>query len=304
MGVISGVRDFFADLSPTWLVMTFAKPYVAGETLDDGVRVAEELLEKRGMWSTLDILGESAKDVAICRKWTDDYIEMQKRVSHIKNSNVSLKPTAMGLLVSEDECRNNIERVVTESKAIGRFVRIDMEDKGTTDATIRIYRYLRDKGFDNVGTVVQAYMKRTLGDVQKLIDDGYKPNLRICKGIYKADRDFATMAEINESYVQIAKLMISNGCYPAMATHDIGLINRLNAEVVEAQGATADKFEWQMLLGVPVEKKQAELLALGHHIRIYVPFGKKHDAAAYCRRRFKENPKMFFFIIRNMFSKR
>ncbi|MFA4987957.1 MAG: proline dehydrogenase family protein, partial [Candidatus Brocadiia bacterium] len=186
----------------------------------------------------------------------------------------------------------------------GQQVCIDMEDKSVTDATLRIYRFLRDKGLDNVSTVVQAYMRRTPDDVEKLIKDGYKPNLRICKGIYKADRDFKTMKEINDNYIRTAKLMADNGCYVGLASHDLPLIRRIRQEVIEPAKLTPDKFEWQMLLGVPVEKRQDELIAQGDHVRIYIPFGPPADAAAYCRRRFKENPKMFFFILKNMFYRK
>ncbi len=304
MGLFGSVRDFFADISPTWLVMMFAGPYVAGETEDAALETARKLWEERKIWSTVDMLGESVKDPDICRAWADMYVSLQKKIAGIPSANVSLKPTALGLLISPDECTRNVEKVVKASKEMGRFVRIDMEDKTTTDYTLDLYRRLRDSGYDNVGTVVQAYLKRTYDDVARLIEEGYKPNLRICKGIYKADRDFRTMAEINDNFVRIAKLMAENGCYPALATHDINLIDRLKADVVDAFSLKPDDFEWQMLLGVPVEKKQKELLEIGHHCRIYIPFGKRQDAAAYCRRRFKENPKLFFFILRNIFSKR
>ena len=304
MGVFASIRDFTTDLSPVWLVMLFASPYVAGEKLEDAVKAAHSMYEKDKLWATLDILGESSDSAERSREWAKLYFNIQTKISDIPSANVSLKPTAMGLLLSEEECLRNIRSVVSKSKKINRFVRIDMEDKTTTDATFRIYRQLRDDGFDNVGVVVQAYLKRTIEDIRLLIERGYKPNIRICKGIYKADREFKTMAQINDSFVAIARLLVENGCYPAFATHDVSLIDRLHNEVITPASYKPEQYEWQMLLGVPVRKKRSELLKNGEHVRIYIPYGPKADAAAYCRRRFKENPKLALFIAKNFICKK
>ena len=303
MSMFSAIRDFFADISPSWVVMIFARPYVAGETVDSALATAKKLYEEHGILVTADILGESTTDTEKTEKWVSDYIELQRSLLDIPGAGVSVKPTAMGLLVSEEFCRDNITRIVSESAKMKRYVRIDIEDKTTTDATIRIYRHLLDKGFDNVGMVFQAYLHRTYDDIAALFDDGYKPNLRICKGIYKADRDFSTMEEINDNFVKLTKLIVERGGYAALATHDIPLIDRISADVIKPAKVPSDAFEWQMLLGVPVEKKQQELLAKGEKVRMYLPYGPRKDAAAYCKRRFKENPKLFFFIVKNLFTK-
>ncbi|MDZ7816827.1 MAG: proline dehydrogenase family protein [Planctomycetota bacterium] len=303
MGLFSAIRDFLADISPAWLVMAFAGPYVAGETADEVLAEAKKLHDEQGILVTADILGESSKDRGQTERWVSYYISLQKDLQVVPGAGVSVKPTAMGLLVSEEYCRENIGRIVSQSARIGRFVRIDMEDKTTTDATIRIYRHLRDAGLDNVGMVFQAYLLRTYDDIAALFDDGYKPNLRICKGIYKADRDFSRMADINDNFVRLTDLVVQRGGYPAIATHDILLIDRITRQVLKPAGISPRAFEWQMLLGVPVEQKQQELRRRGEKVRIYLPYGQRRDAAAYCKRRFKENPKLLYFIFKNLFAK-
>lgn len=304
MALFSAVRDFFADLSPDWLVMAFARPYVAGDDAKAAVTYAQTIWNNDNLLSTVDVLGESSSDAEKVREWVDMYIALQQSIRSIPSAYISLKPTAMGLMISEDECTRNIEAIAQAAKDLGMFFCIDMEDRTVTDYTLKLYRYLRRKGYDAVGTVIQAYLRRSEDDIRSLISDGLKPSLRICKGIYKADRQFDTMAQINDNYFKLVELLLSDGSYPAIATHDLPLMDRITTGLLRPAGARPNSYEWQMLLGVPVRERQRELVTRGEQVRIYIPFGHPADAAAYCRRRFKENPRLMYFILKNIFSRK
>jgi len=267
---------------PKPVVQRFSSRYIAGSTLSDAVGVVRRL-NGEGMLATIDVLGEEITHAdearAIARAYLDvfDAIEREQL-----DANVSVKLTALGLKLSYDLCKENVLEVLAQ----GRFVRIDMEDSTTTDATLRLYRELREAGHDNVGVVLQAYLRRTLDDVGALAD--LRPNVRLCKGIYVEPPSLAYSGadSVRTSFVQCLDALLEAGAYVAAATHDERLIGEaLRREVPE----------FQMLLGVR-EDRARELVADGRRVRIYVPFGEQWYA--YSLRRLQENPAMATTIAR------
>lgn len=267
---------------PKPVVQLFSSRYIAGSTLSDAVGVVRRL-NGEGMLATIDVLGEEIAHAdearAIARAYLDvfDAIEREQL-----DANVSVKLTALGLKLSYDLCKENVLEVLAQ----GRFVRIDMEDSTTTDATLRLYRELREAGHDNVGIVLQAYLRRTLDDVGALAD--LKPNVRLCKGIYVEPPSLAYSGadSVRTSFVQCLDALLEAGAYVAAATHDERLIGEALRRAVP---------EFQMLLGVR-EERARELVADGRRVRIYVPFGEQWYA--YSLRRLQENPAMATTIAR------
>jgi proline dehydrogenase len=201
---------------------------------------------------------------------------------------VSVKLTALGLELDYDLCRDNLESVVRDAAARSRFVRIDMEDSSTTERTLQLYRLLRGEGHTNVGAVLQAYMRRTFDDAAA-VDD-----VRLCKGIYIephsiAYRDFD---EVRANYVRTLEKLVAQGTYVGIATHDEWLIEQA-LRIVRDAGLSHEQYEFQMLLGVRPERGDA-LVADGHRLRIYVPFGTHWYE--YSLRRLQENPKIAGYV--------
>ena len=271
---------------PKPVVQRFSARYIAGATLPEAVRTVKEL-NAAGKLATIDVLGEEITHEDEARAITQAYRDVFEEIEHRRlDANVSVKLTALGLHLSYDLCRENLEAVLHEAATHGNFVRIDMEDSTTTDETLRLYRELRESGHENVGVVLQAYLRRSLDDVHALAD--LKPNVRLCKGIYVEPPSLAyTDADsIRASYVQCLDALLEAGAYVAAATHDEELIREALARDVP---------EFQMLLGVR-EKRASGLVVEGRPVRIYVPFGEQWYA--YSLRRLQENPAMATTIAR------
>jgi proline dehydrogenase len=267
---------------PRPVVQLFSSRYIAGSTLQDAVAVVRRL-NAGGMLATIDVLGEETAHADQARAIARAYLEVFDAIEreHL-DANVSVKLTALGLELSYELCKENVLQVLAQ----GRFVRIDMEDSTTADATLRLYRELREAGHDNVGIVLQAYLRRTLEDVRALAD--LKPDVRLCKGIYVEPPSLAytDAGSVRTSFVQCLDALLERGARVAVATHDERLI-------VEA--LTRNVPELQMLLGVR-EDRARELVAEGHLLRVYVPFGEQWYA--YSLRRLQENPAMATTIAR------
>jgi proline dehydrogenase len=208
------------------------------------------------------------------------------------DSNVSVKLTALGLNLDYDVCRADLRVVVEDAASRGNFVRIDMEDSSTTDDTLRLYRELREEGYDNVGVVLQAMLRRTYDDIAGLAD--LKPNVRLCKGIYVEPPEVAyqDFEEVQASYVGALEALLDAGSYVGIATHDEWLLDE-GRRLVAEHGLSRAEYEFQMLLGVR-PRLGDELVREGHRLRIYVPFGRHWYA--YSLRRLQENPKIAGYI--------
>lgn len=286
-------------LVPKMIVGRVAARYVAGETLDDALRIIRKL-NVEGAMATLDVLGEEVHERGKATASTDEYVRaLQTIAAQQVDSNVSIKPTMLGLKIDEGFCRDNIERIVATAKEHGNFVRIDMEDHSTTDATLRMYRDLHAR-YGNVGVVLQAYMRRTLRDIAELPKQG--ANVRICKGIYVEPRQIAWKGydTVRANYLQALEKLIAFGVYPAIATHDEYLACQAVA-MVDKHGLSREQYELQMLLGVDDQLRKI-LLEGGHRLRVYVPYGR--DWYPYSIRRLRENPEVARHVLRAMVSGR
>ncbi|MHB1686266.1 MAG: proline dehydrogenase family protein [Ignavibacteriaceae bacterium] len=284
-------------LMPKAVVGIFSRKYIAGETLAEAVQLVKAL-NKKGIYATLDVLGESIKnkDEAIDAK--EKCLEVLDTIN--KNNlmaNLSLKPTQMGLNLDENFAYEQIEKIIQKAKEINNFIRLDMEDSPYTDKTFNLLKRLREK-YDNVGVVVQAKLKRTYDDVIQL--NKIKTNYRLCKGIYiePAAISFKDKQMIRDHYLKILEAMLNSGNYVGIATHDEYLIDKAY-EMIKSLNIPKDKFEFQMLLGVR-EDIRDKINSDGYKIRIYVPFGK--DWYAYSVRRLQENPQIAGHIFKNIFS--
>jgi proline dehydrogenase len=277
---------------PRSIVRKISERYIAGTDLADAGRVVGRLNEE-GKAATIDVLGEEIRSreeaLEIVRAYHDVFEAIQQEQL---DSNVSVKLTALGLKLGYDLCRANLETVVRHAAESGNFVRIDMEDSSCTSDTLRMYRDLREAGLDNVGVVLQAYLRRTIRDIRALAP--LKPNVRLCKGIYIeppliAFRDFD---EVRHNFVLALGELLRAGSYVGIATHDRWLISE-GLRLVAEHGLTPDQYELQMLLGVS-EAAGDRLVRDGHRLRVYVPFGDHWYS--YSVRRLQENPKIAGYI--------
>jgi proline dehydrogenase len=282
---------------PKPIVGRVASRYVAGESLDDAIRVVRKLNEQ-GAMATLDVLGEEVSERGKATAAVEEYLRVFAAIDREKvDSNISIKLTLLGLKIDEGFCRDNVARIVETAKSFGNFVRIDMEDYTTTDATLRIYHELHGR-YGNVGVVLQAYMRRTLRDIEELPDQG--ANIRLCKGIYVEPRKIAWKGyeTVRHNYVQALDKLISRGVYVGIATHDEFLACAASA-LIDRHGLKPDQYEFQMLLGVDEELRRI-LIAAGHRLRVYVPYGP--DWYPYSIRRLRENPEVARHVLKAMMS--
>jgi proline dehydrogenase len=285
------------QLMPKSVVGFFSKRYIAGESIDDAIRVTRDL-NRQGIYATIDVLGEAVKNKEEAVNSKIKALEVLDTIVNFNlKANLSIKPTQMGLAIDEDFAYNQVRTLIQKAKEINSFVRIDMEDSPYTDATFRLFRKL-NQDYDNLGVVVQAYMKRTYDDVVGLNKLG--TNYRLCKGIYiePAAIAYKDKEVIRKNYVKDLELMLKNGNYIGIATHDEYLVNEAY-RLIRELNIPKDKFEFQMLLGVR-EDLRNKINNDGYKIRIYVPFGK--DWYAYSIRRLKENPQMAGHIFKDLFS--
>ncbi len=274
----------FIDKVPPSTIAIFAKRYIAGDTLEDAITVSKRL-NKEGAMTTIDVLGEFVSTKEETEYYRDLAIQVLEEIDKNGiNANLSLKLTQMGLKISKELCLDNVETILKRAKELGNFVRIDMEDSSCTTDTIEIYDSFRE--IYNVGTVLQAYMRRTINDIHYLSD---KPmNFRLCKGIYDEPRMIAYKDYdiVNDNYKYCLETLFKKQAYVGIATHDEKLV--FHAEkLIREYNLKKEEYEFQMLLGVDEELRHI-IIDNGHKIRIYVPFGK--DWLPYSIRRLKENP--------------
>jgi proline dehydrogenase len=277
---------------PRPVVRRLSQRYIAGPTLDDAVGVVRSLNHEAKM-ATIDVLGEEITRREEATALLAEYEDVLDRVSReALDSNISVKLTGLGLNLDHEFCCDNISELVREAGARSSFVRIDMEDSSTTSETLALYRELREQGLDNVGVVLQAYMKRTLADIAGLAD--LRPNVRVCKGIYVEPPAvaFQEFESVRMNFVEAVGALMEAGCYVAVATHDDWVIGEALA-LIEERGLGPSDYEFQMLLGVRPELGD-ELVREGHRLRIYVPFGRQWYE--YSLRRLQENPKIAGYV--------
>lgn len=289
---------------PQKFVWQFSKAYIAGETTQDAIDASKALNHEKTM-VTLDILGEFIENMAQARQNRNEYLDLIRTVEQADViGNYSLKPTMFGLLLEPETCYQYIRDLVAEAAKFDNFIRIDMENSPCVDASIEMFRRLKKEFPRNVGLVLQAYLKRTLSDLESMLDlksDKATLNFRLCKGIYVESSKIAykDYHEINRHYLEALEFMIKNGMYPAIATHDKPLVQGA-LDLITRYGLTRDQYEFQMLYGVTPKQRRA-LVSAGHPVRVYVPFGEQWFG--YSTRRLKENPAMVSHILKAMLGK-
>ncbi len=277
---------------PRRVVKRLSSRYIAGPELADACHVVRRLNEG-GKLATIDVLGEEITRPEQATALLEEYEEVFDAIEREGlDSNVSVKLTGLGLKLDRDLCRDNLATLVRWAAERGNFVRIDMEDSSTTSETLTIYRELREDGLDNVGVVLQAYMRRTLDDVASLADLG--PSVRVCKGIYVEPPEVAYQGSetVRFNFAEAVEALFSTGASVAVATHDEWVIAEA-LKLVEEREVPAERYEFQMLLGVR-EELGDELVREGHRLRIYVPFGRQWYE--YSLRRLQENPKIAGYV--------
>ena len=298
--MIAGILPFM----PKKLVWIFSKDYIAGETIEQAIEAALEL-NKQGILTTIDVLGEFIEDIAEAEVNKQEYMGVIEAAEKAGvNGNYSLKPTSFGLLIDKDIAYKHIREIVAKAASYNNFVRVDMEDHPCTDLEIEMFRKLKKEFPKNVGLVLQAYMRRNLDDIKSLRDlntEDNPVNFRLCKGIYvePAEVAFKDYHEINKHYLIDLEYMMQNKMYPAIATHDKPLVDGAY-ELLEKYNYQKEDYEFQMLYGVTPALRQS-IMDKGHRMRVYVPFGK--DWFGYSTRRLKENPGMASHIIKAIFYK-
>lgn len=274
---------------PKAIVGYFSKDYIAGSTMDEALDTIADL-NQQGAMATMDLLGEEVTRREQSEQAANTYIKMLEEIYRLKlDANISVKPTHMGLNLDVDFGYHTIERILKRASELNNFVRIDMEDHTVTGTTIDMYLKFKQAFPGHVGTVIQAYLRRTNDDIARLME--HKANIRLCKGIYVESREiaFKDMPIINESYkYNLERLLHCPGCYVGIATHDEKLVWHA-MRLIHDLKIPKEKYEFQMLLGVDPELRRI-ILNNGHRLRVYVPYGK--DWYAYSVRRLKENPRM------------
>jgi proline dehydrogenase len=282
---------------PENIVWLFSKKYIAGKTLQSAIETVKQLNSK-GIYATLDVLGESIKTKEEAIQAKRKALEVfDAIVTNKLMANLSIKPTQMGLAIDKELAYQQILELVKRANDINNFVRIDMEDSPYTDLTIDVYKRIYED-FKNVGVVLQAYLKRTSNDTILLNKLG--TNYRLCKGIYiePATIAYKDKQAIRDNFMKCLGLMLKNGNYVGIATHDKYLIDKSYEMIIDMK-IPKDKFEFQMLLGVRDDLRD-KINKDGYKIRIYVPFGQ--DWYKYSIRRLQENPQLAGHIVKEFFA--
>ncbi|TYB35363.1 MAG: proline dehydrogenase [Flexistipes sinusarabici] len=283
---------------PGPVVSIFAKSYIAGQELSDAVRVTRDF-NKQGIMTTIDLLGEFIKTKDQAKYFKDRCIEILDTINKEKlDSNLSIKPTQMGLSLDDDFALENIREIVAYAASINNFVRVDMEDTPNTDKTLKLHTELKQEFGRSIGTVLQSYLRRTPADIDNL--DPKDLNIRLCKGIYNEPRELAYKDPyiVNQNFIHCLDKLFAKGAYVGIATHDEKLIFE-SLRLIEKYNLKKQDYEFQMLLGVD-EQLRKIIAEEGHRLRVYVPFGK--DWLPYSKRRLKENPKIATHALRQMFG--
>jgi proline dehydrogenase len=301
------MRDFFLFLSKNKSLTKLAKKYglrfgaarfVAGETIDMAVDKIKDL-NRNGLAVTIDYLGEFVDNEIEANEMADNSIIAIKAIGkHNLDSQLSLKMTSMGMDISNEVVMRNMRRILDAAKENNVFVTIDMEDYSRCQTTIDIFKKLRED-YENVGTVIQAYLYRTEKDIEDL--NSLHPNLRLVKGAYKESPEvaFPEKKDVDDNYKKIIKMHLLNGNYTAIASHDEAIIE-YTKQLVKEHNIPNDQFEFQMLYGIRNER-QLELVKEGYKMRVYVPYGT--DWYGYFMRRLAERPANVAFVLKGMFKK-
>lgn len=286
-------------IARTGMRLGFARRFIAGETLEDGLRVAAELNQK-GLQVSMNHLGENVSSRGEAEAACESYQQMLRLLHERKiNGNISIKPTHLGLKFAPALCQELLERLARSAAEFNNVVEMDMEDSPTTEATINLFEAVR-RTHENLGLAVQAYLYRTARDLERLRP--LRPRIRLVKGAYlePAGVAFPKKAQVDENYRKLLQYLFENGFFPAVATHDEAMIE-FAKQLLARNGFDPSRFEFQMILGVRRDLQLA-LTGQGFRMRIYIPFGR--EWLPYFMRRLAERPANFGFVLKSMFLER
>ncbi len=283
------------------LPFILARRFVAGETLDKAFPAVESLLAD-GLFATLDLLGEHVKDRQAALAYTNEYVDLAQRLAQRRgasDANISIKLSMIGQVIDHDFCVANLKRLLTAARHSHTFVRLDMEGTDLTQSTLDIFEEVYPDFGDFVGVVLQAYLKRTERDVERMCE--LKARVRLCKGAYGEPPELAhqEMPIIREHFRQYMRMLLLHSRYPGIATHDDELIDATKAFTTEA-AIDSNDFEFQMLYGLRAETQQS-IVAEGYNMRVYVPYGTQW--LPYFSRRLRERKENVGFLVKNLFRK-
>jgi proline dehydrogenase len=280
-------------LTGTPMTRSVSQRFVPGEGVDDVIRAAHEANEQ-GLKVTANYLGEAVTNKDQARAAADTYLKILDQIQDQSlDANVSLKFTQMGQDIDEDFLAENLGRVLERSRRGQTFVRFDMESSEYVQRTLDAFESLWEEGWRDIGVVLQAYLKRTAGDVRRMIELGAR--VRLCKGAYREPESVAyqDMDRIRENFLELMRWLVTEGNYPGLATHDDFLVEEIH-QFVQREGIESHRFEFQMLYGVRRDLQQ-QLLDHGYNVRVYVPFGEKWYP--YLMRRLAERPENVWFML-------
>ena len=299
MNVINNIITKTIPFLPKKLVKIIADKYVAGQTPKEALSIIKNLNSKK-YEVTIDLLGEHLNNINETDNVTKTYIDILEQINEQSlYSNISVKPTHIGLDIGIEEFYKNALTLVKKAETLNNFVRFDMEHSGTTDQTIEVFKKIY-KNHKNTGTVFQAYLKRTYDDINRMEE---KINFRLCKGIYNESSNIAynDKQKINENYLRIAELAFKKEHYIGLATHDLGLTEQLYS-LINKYNVPNSNFEFQVLYGVPMHGWLQKHLNNNYKVRIYLPYGPQWYE--YSIRRLKENPNIARYVAKSIFSNR
>lgn len=273
--------------------------FVAGEEMEEAIAIVSEL-NSSGCLASLDHLNEAVTSVAEAEAEVREYLDLLARIDEARvRSNVSIKLTQLGLNIDPELAYRNAHAVVAEAARRGNFVRIDMESSDFTQITIDIFKRLRAEfGLNDVGIVLQAYLRRTYDDLLDLLK--LPARIRLCKGAYNEPPSvaFPDKREVDRNFIRLMQILLSSGVYHGIATHDEKMI-AATIDYAQRQGIGKEAFEFQMLYGVRRDL-QEQLAREGYNVRIYVPYGKHWYP--YFMRRLAERPANIWFVVKNLFK--
>jgi proline dehydrogenase len=286
------LRDFVIQ---NRITRSASRRFVAGESLDDAIQVTHEL-NKQGIQVALDMLGENVADEHEARKSTSNYINALNLIQRTAlDANISVKLTALGLDISCELCEENLRAILERGREQNIFICIDMEASDYTAQTIEIARKAQ-QDCEQVGTVIQSYLYRSVEDIEQLVEQGVR--IRLVKGAYKEPQSvaFQEKSDVDQNYVRLMRILLARGNFPAIATHDPTIIDAA-CTYIRDRGISKDAFEFQMLYGVRRDL-QEKLVKQGYNMRVYVPYGSQWYP--YLMRRMAERPANLMFVMTNI----
>jgi len=287
------IQDFMLNFGVTRRVVD---RFVSGEELEDGLNAVKKV-NSEGAIATLDHLGEEVFEPGETIAAASVYLDaLDKIKENGADTNVSIKPTQVGLKIDKGLCEQNFVKVIQRAKEHGNFVRMDMEGSDCTNDTIDVFKNLRKK-YDNVGIVIQSYLYRSERDIDEVLKLGGR--IRLCKGAYKEPKEiaFPKKQQVDDNFVKLMEKMLLSGIYHGIATHDEKLIEKTK-EFAQRNKIPKDRFEFQLLYGIRTELRY-RLVKEGYNVRVYIPFGRQWYP--YFMRRLAERPANLFFLLKNFF---